>query len=116
MDAADALGAAYEHFKNWDLGDIVGAGGLLFRTKTGELSVRATQLHLLAKSLRPLPDKWHGLSDTELRYRRRYVDLIMNADSREVFRTRASCRRPRILRAPCPASKRDCRFIRASPA
>jgi lysyl-tRNA synthetase, class II len=86
---ADALGAAYEHFKNWDLGDIVGAGGLLFRTKTGELSVRATQLHLLAKSLRPLPDKWHGLSDTELRYRRRYVDLIMNADSREVFRTRA---------------------------
>jgi lysyl-tRNA synthetase, class II len=86
---ADTLGEAYEHFKSWDLGDIVGAGGVLFRTKTGELSVRATQLQLLAKSLRPLPDKWHGLSDTELRYRQRYVDLIMNAHSREVFRTRA---------------------------
>ena len=86
---ADALGEAYERFKGWDLGDIVGAGGMLFRTKTGELSVRATKLELLAKSLRPLPDKWHGLTDTELRYRRRYVDLIMNAGSREVFRTRA---------------------------
>jgi lysyl-tRNA synthetase class 2 len=83
------LGGAYERFKSWDLGDIVGAAGPLFRTKTGELSVRATELELLAKSLRPLPDKWHGLSDTELRYRQRYVDLIMNADSREVFRTRA---------------------------
>jgi lysyl-tRNA synthetase class 2 len=83
------LGAAYERFKSWDLGDIVGAGGLLFRTKTGELSVRATHLELLAKALRPLPDKWHGLTDTELRYRQRYVDLIMNAGSREVFRTRA---------------------------
>jgi len=86
---ADALGEAYERFKGWDLGDIVGAGGMLFRTKTGELSVRATKLELLAKSLRPLPDKWHGLTDTELRYRQRYVDLIMNADSREVFRVRA---------------------------
>ena len=86
---ADALGEAYEHFKSWDLGDIVGAAGVLFRTKTGELSVRATQLHLLAKALRPLPDKWHGLADTELRYRQRYVDLIVNAHSREVFRTRA---------------------------
>jgi lysyl-tRNA synthetase class 2 len=86
---ADALGQTYERFKSWDLGDIVGAGGVLFRTKTGELSVRATQLYLLTKSLRPLPDKWHGLADTELRYRQRYVDLIMNAHSREVFRTRA---------------------------
>jgi lysyl-tRNA synthetase class 2 len=86
---SDALGAAYERFKSWDLGDIVGAGGVLFRTKTGELSVRATELELLAKALRPLPDKWHGLTDTELRYRQRYVDLIMNADSREVFRVRA---------------------------
>jgi lysyl-tRNA synthetase class 2 len=86
---ADALGEAYERFKGWDLGDIVGAGGTLFRTRTGELSVRATKLELLAKSLRPLPDKWHGLTDTELRYRQRYVDLIMNAGSREVFRTRA---------------------------
>jgi lysyl-tRNA synthetase class 2 len=86
---AETLGEAYERFKGWDLGDIVGAGGVLFRTKTGELSVRVTQLQLLAKALRPLPDKWHGLADTELRYRQRYVDLIMNADSREVFRTRA---------------------------
>jgi lysyl-tRNA synthetase class 2 len=86
---ADALGEAYELFKSWDLGDVVAASGLLFRTKTGELSVRATGLRLLVKSLRPLPDKWHGLSDTELRYRQRYVDLIMNAESREVFRTRA---------------------------
>jgi lysyl-tRNA synthetase class 2 len=86
---SDALGEAYERFKSWDLGDIVGAGGVLFRTKTGELSVRATHLELLAKALRPLPDKWHGLTDTELRYRQRYVDLIMNAGSREVFRIRA---------------------------
>jgi lysyl-tRNA synthetase class 2 len=86
---ADALGEAYEHFKSWDLGDIIGVGGVLFRTKTGELSVRATRLQLLAKSLRPLPDKWHGLADTELRYRQRYVDFIMNEHSREVFRTRA---------------------------
>jgi len=86
---ADALGGAYELFKSWDLGDIVAAAGMLFRTKTGELSVRVTALRLLVKSLRPLPDKWHGLSDTELRYRQRYVDLIMNSESREVFRTRA---------------------------
>jgi lysyl-tRNA synthetase, class II len=86
---ADALGAAYDLFKTWDLGDIIAASGVLFRTKTGELSVRATELRLLVKSLRPLPDKWHGLADTELRYRQRYVDLIMNAESREVFRTRA---------------------------
>jgi len=86
---AEALGAAYDLFKTWDLGDIVAASGVLFRTKTGELSVRATELRLLAKSLRPLPDKWHGLADTELRYRQRYVDLIVNAHSREVFRTRA---------------------------
>jgi lysyl-tRNA synthetase, class II len=86
---ADALGAAYDLFKTWDLGDIVAASGALFRTKTGELSVRATQLRLLVKSLRPLPNKWHGLSDTELRYRQRYVDLIMSEESREVFRTRA---------------------------
>jgi lysyl-tRNA synthetase class 2 len=66
----------------------VGAQGTLFRTKTGELSVRVARLALLAKSLRPLPDKWHGIADTELRYRRRYVDLIMNEDSRRVFETR----------------------------
>ena len=83
------LGDAYEEFKSWDIGDIVGVEGVLFKTKTGELSVRVTRLRLLVKSLRPLPDKWHGLADTELRYRQRYVDLIMSAPSREVFRTRA---------------------------
>ncbi len=84
----DALGAAYEAFKTWDVGDIVGAGGVLFKTKTGELSVRADSIRMLVKSLRPLPDKWHGLADTETRYRRRYVDLIVNETSRNVFRTR----------------------------
>jgi len=83
------LGEAYEAFKSWDIGDIVGASGLLMRTKTGELSVRADNLRLLTKSLRPLPDKWHGLSDTEQRYRQRYVDLIVNDDVRKVFRTRS---------------------------
>ena len=81
----DALGAVYDAFKNWDVGDIVGAGGVLFRTKTNELSVRVDSLRLLVKSLRPLPDKWHGLADTETRYRRRYVDLIVNEASRNVF-------------------------------
>jgi lysyl-tRNA synthetase, class II len=84
----EALGETYETFKGWDIGDIVGAGGVLFRTKTGELSVRVDQLTLLVKSLRPLPDKWHGLADTETRYRQRYVDLIMSEASRNVFRTR----------------------------
>jgi lysyl-tRNA synthetase class 2 len=83
-----ALAALYEDFKTWDIGDIVGAEGLLFRTKAGELSVRVEKLRLLVKSLRPLPDKWHGLSDTETRYRQRYVDLIVSAESRAVFRTR----------------------------
>ncbi|MGC8521237.1 MAG: lysine--tRNA ligase [Steroidobacteraceae bacterium] len=79
----------YEAFKGWDVGDIVGASGVLFRTKTGELSVRVERLRLLVKSLRPLPDKWHGLADVETRYRQRYVDLIVNETSRNVFRTRA---------------------------
>src|ERR1700674_762727 len=85
----EALGAAYEDFKGWDIGDLVGASGVLFRTKTGELSVRVEAVRLLVKSLRPLPDKWHGLADTETRYRRRYVDLIVSEASRNVFRTRA---------------------------
>jgi lysyl-tRNA synthetase class 2 len=88
-----ALGAGYEAFRDYDVGDMLGATGELFRTRTGELSVRVEQLRLLAKSLRPLPDKWHGVADTELRYRQRYVDLIMTDRSREVFRTRT-----RILR------------------
>jgi lysyl-tRNA synthetase class 2 len=92
-----ALGSVYEDFKGWDVGDVVGAEGTLFRTKTGELSVRAQRLVLLTKSLRPLPDKWHGIADTELRYRRRYVDLIVNEESRRVFETRS--RIVRYLRA-----------------
>jgi lysyl-tRNA synthetase, class II len=92
-----ALGGVYDEFKHWDLGDIIGAEGTLFRTKTGELSVRVERLVLLTKSLRPLPDKWHGIADTELRYRRRYVDLIMNEESRRVFETRS--RIVRYLRA-----------------
>src|SRR3984885_1213917 len=85
---AESLGAAYEAFRGWDVGDIIGASGVLFRTKTNELSVRADSITLLVKSLRPLPDKWHGLADTETRYRRRYVDLIVNEASRNVFLTR----------------------------
>ena len=84
----EALGATYEEFKGWDVGDILGAEGTLFKTKTGELSVRVERLRLLVKSLRPLPDKWHGLADVEQRYRQRYVDLIVNDDSRQVFRAR----------------------------
>lgn len=79
---------AYEDFKHWDLGDILGVKGTLFITKTGELSIHATDIQLLTKSLRPLPDKFHGLSDLEMRYRKRYVDLIANEDSRHVFLTR----------------------------
>jgi len=75
----------YGEFKKWDLGDILGADGVLFKTKTGELSVRVHTVRLLTKSLRPLPDKWHGLADTETRYRQRYVDLIVNESSRNVF-------------------------------
>ena len=80
----------YEEFKGWDVGDIIGAEGVLFRTKTGELSVKVDNLRLLTKSLRPLPDKWHGLSDTEQRYRQRYVDLIMNEVARKTFQTRTA--------------------------
>jgi lysyl-tRNA synthetase class 2 len=83
------LGDSYDDFKSWDVGDMVGAEGSLFRTKTGELSVRALRIVLLTKSLRPLPDKWHGIADTETRYRRRYVDLIVNDASRRVFETRS---------------------------
>ena len=75
----------YAAFKTWDMGDIVSMRGHLFRTKTGELTIHAQQAELLTKSLRPLPEKFHGLTDQETRYRQRYVDLIMNADSREVF-------------------------------
>ncbi|TAM47942.1 MAG: lysine--tRNA ligase [Gammaproteobacteria bacterium] len=85
----DALGEkAYEDFKKWDIGDILGAEGTLFKTKTGELSVKVDGIRLLAKSLRPLPEKYHGLTDTETRYRQRYLDLIMNEVARKTFRVR----------------------------
>ncbi|MFZ3016866.1 MAG: lysine--tRNA ligase [Gallionella sp.] len=85
----DAIGEeAHTAFKHYDLGDILGATGVLFKTKTGELSVRVTQVRLLTKSLRPLPEKFHGLTDQEQKYRQRYLDLITNEDARKVFLTR----------------------------
>ena len=88
--ANDVAGeAAHEAFKHWDLGDIVGVEGTLFKTNKGELTVNAKQLRLLVKALRPLPEKFHGLSDQELRYRQRYVDLIVNPEARGVFAARS---------------------------
>jgi len=75
-------------FKKWDIGDIIGVEGLLFRTRTGELTIRVDDIQLLVKSLRPLPEKYHGLTDLEIRYRQRYVDLIMSQASRDSFRKR----------------------------
>ena len=81
---------AYAAFKSWDIGDIVGVKGFVFKTKTGEISVHAKEIILLSKSLRPLPEKFHGLKDPELRYRQRYVDLFMNDKVRETFRKRSA--------------------------
>jgi lysyl-tRNA synthetase, class II len=86
---SESLGALYDEFKGWDVGDLIGVEGALFKTKTGELTVRADKLRLLVKSLRPLPDKWHGLADQETRYRQRYVDLIVSPDSVRVFKMRS---------------------------
>ena len=86
--------AEHESFKHWDIGDFVGVEGVLFKTKVGEVTVRVRKIRLLAKSLRPLPDKFHGLTDQELRYRQRYVDLIMNEHTRLVF-----LQRTRIIQA-----------------
>jgi len=86
----EEVGAAtHEAFRHWDIGDIVAARGVLFKTNRGELSVRCRELRLLAKALRPLPDKFHGLADHEQRYRQRYVDLIVNESTRKAFETRA---------------------------
>lgn len=82
----DDLGTeAYEEFKKYDIGDIVGVEGVVFRTHKGEISIRAEKITMLAKSLKPLPEKWHGLKDVDLRYRQRYLDLIMNPDVRKTF-------------------------------
>jgi len=85
----DVLGdEPFKLFKKWDVGDIVGVVGKLFKTKTGELSIEASELQMITKSLRPLPEKFHGLTDTETRYRQRYVDLIVNPEVRDTFRKR----------------------------
>lgn len=79
----------YDEFQSWDLGDILGVEGVLFKTKTGELSIKVEKLQLLTKALRPLPDKWHGLTDHETRYRQRYLDLIVNEETRKTFIVRS---------------------------
>ena len=79
----------YASFKHWDLGDIVGAVGRVFKTKTGELSIHATEVRLLTKSLRPMPDKFHGMNDQEVKYRQRYVDLMTDEDARKRFTARS---------------------------
>ena len=87
----DALGdEAFGRYRGLDAGDVIGVVGRPFRTRTGELTIAATELRLLAKALRPLPEKWHGLQDVEARYRQRYVDLIANPDSRRVFERRTA--------------------------
>ena len=79
----------YESFKHWDLGDILAAVGVVFKTKTGELSIKVTELRLLTKSLRPLPEKFHGLADQEIKYRQRYVDMIVSEETRNTFKARS---------------------------
>jgi lysyl-tRNA synthetase class 2 len=79
----------YESFKHWDLGDIVAAVGVVFKTKTGELSIKVSELRLLTKSLRPLPEKFHGLADQEIKYRQRYVDMIVSEETRNTFKARS---------------------------
>jgi lysyl-tRNA synthetase class 2 len=87
----DILGDKYALFKKYiDMGDIIGAEGRLFRTKTNELTIEVTDFRLLTKSLHPLPEKWHGLQDVETRYRRRYLDLMVNPQVKEIFRTRSA--------------------------
>ena len=80
----------YDDFKKWDIGDIIAGKGVVFKTNKGELSVKLSELRLITKALRPLPEKFHGLADQETRYRQRYVDLIMNESSRDVFRVRSA--------------------------
>jgi lysyl-tRNA synthetase class 2 len=85
----DLAEGVYSEFKKWDLGDIVAAGGTVFKTRSGELSVKVGDLRLLTKSLLPLPEKFHGLTDQEIRYRQRYLDLMMSEQTRETFRRRS---------------------------
>ena len=93
--ARDSVGEeAYKDFKKFDVGDVIGIKGEVFRTKTGEMSIHAAEITLLSKSLQILPEKFHGLTNTDLRYRQRYVDLIMNPDVKDTF-----IKRSKILRA-----------------
>lgn len=87
----DALPEGFynQQFKKWDIGDIVGAEGVLFKTKTGELTIKVDDIRLLTKALRPLPEKYHGIADQEIKYRQRYLDLIMNEQSRKTFAVRS---------------------------
>ena len=88
--ARDSVGEeVYNAFKHWDLGDIIGVEGHLFKTRTGELSVHATRIRLLTKSLRPMPDKFHGIHDQEVKYRQRYVDLMTDETARHRFMARS---------------------------
>lgn len=89
LDKANVGEETYAKFKTWDIGDILGIEGTMFKTNKGELSVHAASVRLLAKSLRPLPDKFHGVADQELRYRQRYVDLIMTEETRNTFLARS---------------------------
>jgi lysyl-tRNA synthetase class 2 len=89
ISSNDLAPEAYAQFKHWDIGDIIGVTGFLFRTKTNEFTVHAKAICLIVKSLRPLPDKFHGLADREVCYRQRYVDLIMNETTRHTFQMRS---------------------------
>ena len=80
----------FSFLKNFDIGDIAGVKGELFKTRTGEITVKLSEIHILAKALRPLPEKWHGLKDVETRYRQRYVDLIVNEEVKKIFKTRSA--------------------------
>ena len=82
-------GVYNEQFKKWDIGDILGAEGVLFKTKVGELSARVDHIRLLTKALRPLPEKFHGIVDQEIKYRQRYLDLIMSEETRQTFLLRS---------------------------
>ena len=97
----------FELFRSLDLGDIVGVSGRLFRTKTNELTVWVETIELLTKALLPLPEKWHGLADVEIRYRQRYLDLVSNEKVREIFREARpnDCRDPPVLRPRADTSK-----------
>ena len=109
--ARDSIGEeSYKDFKKYDIGDIVGIEGQVFRTKTGEISVHAASVILLSKSLQILPEKYHGLTNTDLRYRQRYTDLIMNQDVKETF-----VKRSKIISFICGASARTAAAAAAVP-